>query len=152
VAIGSNLGDRRAALEFAARELMTLLDDCRLSEAVETEPEGAGTAEQPLYLNAVAVGWSDRPARELLEALLAIERAFGRTRPAPLAPRTLDLDLVLAGDDELDEPGLSVPHPRFRDRVFVLGPLTEVAGSMVDPVTRLTAAQLLRRLLRDPTR
>jgi 2-amino-4-hydroxy-6-hydroxymethyldihydropteridine diphosphokinase len=152
VAIGTNLGDRRAALSFAATRLQSLLDDLIVSDAVETDPEGPGTEGQPLYLNAVAVGWSRRPARDLLESLLAIERDFGRTRPAPAAPRTLDLDLVLAGDDRLEEPGISVPHPRFRERFFVLGPLTEIAPDLIDPVTRLTAAQLLRRLLRDERR
>jgi 2-amino-4-hydroxy-6-hydroxymethyldihydropteridine diphosphokinase len=100
----------------------------------------------------VVVGRSALPARVLLDALLSAEADFGRERPFPLAPRTLDLDLILAGDDRIDEAGITVPHPRFRDRFFVLGPLTEIAPGLVDPVTRLTAAQLLRRLLRDERR
>ncbi|MGH9372771.1 MAG: 2-amino-4-hydroxy-6-hydroxymethyldihydropteridine diphosphokinase, partial [Vicinamibacterales bacterium] len=82
----------------------------------------------------------------------AIEAEFGRTRPAPGAPRTLDLDLVLLGDAIVDDPGLQVPHPRFRERFFVLGPLAELEPDIVDPVTGLRISELLRALLRDETR
>jgi 2-amino-4-hydroxy-6-hydroxymethyldihydropteridine diphosphokinase len=105
-----------------------------------------------LYLNAVVVGETALPARDLLNALLDIEREFGRERPYAGAPRTLDLDLLLFGDAVIDEPGLQVPHPRFRERFFVLGPLAEVSPELRDPVTGLTAAELLRRLLRDESR
>lgn len=152
IAIGSNLGDRRAAIAFAAERLSVLLSDVVLSDAVETEPEGEGLADQPLYLNAAAVGETDLSARELLDALLGIERAFGRERPSQNAPRTLDLDLILFGNHILDETGLQVPHPRFRGRYFVLGPLAEVAPEMVDPVSGLRVGELLRNLLRDETR
>ena len=91
-------------------------------------------------------------ARELLDELLAIEREFGRERPYPGAPRTLDLDLVLLGDAVIDEPGLQVPHPRFRDRFFVLGPMAEIAPELEDPVTGLRVAELLRDLLRNEGR
>ncbi len=82
-------------------------------------------------------------ARALLEALLATEQARGRERPYANAPRTLDLDLILFGDAVLDEPGLTVPHPRFRERRFVLEPLAEIAPTLVDPVSRRTIADLL---------
>lgn len=152
VAIGANLGDRAAAIRFAADRLAPLLSGLRLSAVVETEPEGEGLAGQPLYLNAVAVGETRLSARELLDHLLHIERDFGRTRPAPGAPRTLDLDLVLLGGQVIDEPGLTVPHPRFRHRFFVLGPLAEIAPDLVDPVTGSRVADLLRALLRDDAR
>jgi 2-amino-4-hydroxy-6-hydroxymethyldihydropteridine diphosphokinase len=84
--------------------------------------------------------------RALLEALQAIERAAGRERPFVNAPRTLDLDLILYGDFVIDEPGLQVPHPRFRDRLFVLEPLAEVAGDWVDPVSQQTVLELRERL------
>ena len=74
--------------------------------------------------------------------MLAIEAAAGRERPFVNAPRTLDLDLILYGDFVIDEPGLQVPHPRFRDRLFVLAPLAEVAGDWIDPVSGLTVEQL----------
>jgi 2-amino-4-hydroxy-6-hydroxymethyldihydropteridine diphosphokinase len=152
VAIGSNLGDREAALAFASRHLADLLDNVLVSDTIETWPVGEGTEDQNLYLNAVAVGETDFAPRQLLEALLAIEQAFGRERPAPNAPRTLDLDLILQGDVIVVEPGLEVPHPRFRERFFVLGPLAEIAPGMVDPVSGLRVADLLRQLLRDEDR
>ena len=152
VAIGSNLGDRRAAVRYAVERLEPLLSSARLSEIIETEPEGAGLQDQPLYLNAVVVGETALGARALLESLLQIEVDFGRERPFAGAPRTLDLDLVLLGDEVLDEPGLQLPHPRFRERFFVLGPLAELAPDMRDPVTGLTITELLRALLRDESR
>ena len=120
-----------------------------LSEIIETWPVGEGTENQNLYLNAVAVGETDLSPRQLLDALLAIEQAFGRERPGLNAARTLDLDLILHGDNIAVEPGLEVPHPRFRDRFFVLGPLAEIAADMVDPVSGLRVSELLRQLLRD---
>ena len=152
IAIGSNLGNRDAALAFAALQLKTLLADVTITEIVETWPVGEGTENQNLYLNAVAVGRTDLSAREVLDALLAIEQAFGRERPVPNAARTLDLDLILQGDTIVVEPGLEVPHPRFRERFFVLGPLAEIAPEMVDPVSGLRVAELLRQLLRDESR
>jgi len=152
VALGSNLGDRRAALTFAVERLSALLGEPSFSDFIETEPEGEGLGDQPPYLNAVVVGTTALEARELLAALLEIEREFGRERPYRGAPRTLDLDLVLAGDDVIDEPGLQVPHPRFRSRFFVLGPMSEVAADLRDPVTGLRVGELLRNLLRDKTR
>jgi 2-amino-4-hydroxy-6-hydroxymethyldihydropteridine diphosphokinase len=152
IAVGSNLGDRHAAIRFAVERLTPLIGGLMLSEIVETHPEGEGLGDQPLYLNAVIIGDTDLPPRKLLETLLQIETDFGRTRPAPGAPRTLDLDLVLAGDDVIDEPGLHVPHPRFRERFFVLGPLAGAAPDMLDPVTGLRVSELLRRLLQDESR
>jgi 2-amino-4-hydroxy-6-hydroxymethyldihydropteridine diphosphokinase len=152
IGVGSNLGDRRAAVAFATDRLSALLSDSSLSEVVETEPEGEGFETQPPYLNAVVVGSTTLTARELLDELMRIERAFGRDRPYAGAPRTLDLDLVLLGDEVVDEPDLHVPHPRFRQRFFVLGPLAQVAPELCDPVTGLTVGELLRNLLRDGTR
>jgi 2-amino-4-hydroxy-6-hydroxymethyldihydropteridine diphosphokinase len=144
VALGSNLGDRRAHLEYAHRRLERILSGLRHSPLIDTEPEGG--AAQPRYLNGACTGETRLPARALLAALLAIEGERGRERPHAGAPRTLDLDVILYGDQVIDEPGLQVPHPRFRHRRFVLEPLAVIAGDWVDPVTRLTIAALLARL------
>ncbi len=145
IALGSNLGDRHAALGFAIDRLRALLPDLRLSSIIETAPEGVPD-DQGAFLNAVAVGSTPLDPRALLDTLLDIERAFGRTRPYRYAARTLDLDLILYGNVVRSEAGLEVPHPRFRERRFVLAPLAEVAGEWVDPVTGSTISALLRRL------
>jgi 2-amino-4-hydroxy-6-hydroxymethyldihydropteridine diphosphokinase len=152
IALGSNLGDRQAALDFAVARLAPLVSNLTVSSVVETEPAGEGLQDQPLYLNAVAIGHTALTAREMLDALLAIEKACGRERPYPGAPRTLDLDLILLGATIRNSTGLQVPHPRFRERTFVLGPLVEIAPEMIDPVTGLTVTQLLRKLLQDESR
>jgi 2-amino-4-hydroxy-6-hydroxymethyldihydropteridine diphosphokinase len=145
VALGSNLGDRRAHLEYGASSLRALLAGARLSRFFETVPV-AVSARQPLFLNAAVVGDTTLPPERLLDALLEIEKERGRERPFPGAPRTLDLDLVLYGDEVIDGPALSVPHPRFRERLFVLEPLAEVAPDLRDPVTGKTIQQLLTAL------
>ncbi|HEU4927941.1 MAG TPA: 2-amino-4-hydroxy-6-hydroxymethyldihydropteridine diphosphokinase [Vicinamibacterales bacterium] len=152
IALGSNLGDRRAAIAFAADRLAAHLSSPVLSDLIETEPEGEGLQSQPLYLNAVLVGETTLTPRQLLDLLLQIETEHGRTRPFPGAPRTLDLDLILLGDTVVNQPGLELPHPRFRERFFVLGPLAEVAPEMRDPVTGLKVTELLKALLKDETR
>jgi 2-amino-4-hydroxy-6-hydroxymethyldihydropteridine diphosphokinase len=143
LALGSNLGDRRAHLDFAVARLADFINDLRVSSYLDTAPVDVG-AEQPDFLNAAATGSTALPPRELLAALLAVEAERGRDRPFRHAPRTLDLDLVLFGDRIIDEPGLIVPHPRFRDRAFVLEPLAQIAHDLVDPVTGRTVGDLLR--------
>jgi 2-amino-4-hydroxy-6-hydroxymethyldihydropteridine diphosphokinase len=145
VALGSNVGDRRAHLDFAVSRLRGFIDGLRVSRYHETAPVDV-VGEQWDFLNAAAVGETELTAREVLDTLLTIEAARGRARPHPSAPRTLDLDIVLFGDQRIDEPGLVVPHPRFRDRRFVLDPLVEVAADWRDPVTGKTVAEL-RNLL-----
>jgi 2-amino-4-hydroxy-6-hydroxymethyldihydropteridine diphosphokinase len=152
VALGSNLGDRRAHLEYAAGRLRRLLEGVRLSRFVETRPVDV-PGDQPDFLNGALVGRTTLSPDGLLEALLAIERERGRERPFPGAARTLDLDLILYGDAVIDDPPrLIVPHPRFRERVFVLEPLVEVAPELRDPMTGLTVAELYRQLQARPDR
>jgi 2-amino-4-hydroxy-6-hydroxymethyldihydropteridine diphosphokinase len=140
IALGSNRGDRVAHLTFAAERLRKLLSDFRLSTLHETEP--VGVAAQPRFLNAVAIGTTSLSAGELLQQLLSFEAERGRERPYEGAPRTLDLDMILYGDEVIDEPGLRVPHPRFRDRLFVLEPLAEIAPDWIDPITGATIEAL----------
>ena len=146
IALGSNLGDRAAHLAWAVGQLSRIVSNLVVSEPVETRPVGAGLEFDPDFLNAVAVGESELAPAALVAALLDIERRRGRERPHPNAPRTLDLDLILAGDNVVDEPGVQVPHPRFRERRFVLEPLASIAPNVVDPVSGLTAADLLSQL------
>ena len=145
IALGSNLGDPQAQLLEAIARLGRLLTGLERSSFHPTTPVGVPDP-QPDYLNAAVVGQTATGAHELMAALQAIEHDMGRRRAYPRAARTLDLDLILYGDAIIDEPALTVPHPRFRDRVFVLAPLAEIAPDMVDPVTGLSVAALLSRL------
>jgi 2-amino-4-hydroxy-6-hydroxymethyldihydropteridine diphosphokinase len=128
VGLGSNLGDREAQILQAAE----LLDLRRLSRIIETEPWGV--VDQPRFLNAVGELETALEARALLDRLLEIERRMGRVRTGPRwGPRTIDLDLLLYGDEVLDELGLAVPHPRLHERSFVLEPLAELAPALKIP-------------------
>jgi 2-amino-4-hydroxy-6-hydroxymethyldihydropteridine diphosphokinase len=145
VALGSNLGDRAAHLDFAVSRLRPLLGDFTVSRYHETQPVDV-PGDQPLFLNAACVGDTTLSARELLTRLHAIEHERGRERPFQNAARTLDLDLIVLGSVVLNEPGLVVPHPRFRERGFVLEPLAEIAPDLVDPITGATVVELLKRI------
>ena len=147
IALGSNLGERREHLEFAVARLQSILKTLRVSDFLETEPFDVPD-DQPRYLNAVAVGETDASPDALLAELLAIERERGRERPSVRAARTLDLDLILYGDRIIETARLQVPHPRFRERAFVLAPLAALAPDLKDPVTGRTASDLLVALLK----
>jgi 2-amino-4-hydroxy-6-hydroxymethyldihydropteridine diphosphokinase len=144
IAFGSNLGDRERNLREAAQRIAAFVTKLRVSTFHDTAP--VGVVAQPRFLNAAAVGETVLGARALLNALLAVERDLGRVRPFAGAPRTLDLDLVLYDDAVIDEPGLTVPHPRFRERRFVLEPLSELVPDWIDPVTRKRVSELLEAL------
>jgi 2-amino-4-hydroxy-6-hydroxymethyldihydropteridine diphosphokinase len=149
VALGSNLGDRDAHLDIAVSRLSALLSNALASPRYDTAPVGV-TGDQPTFLNAAVVGDTDLEPHALLHELQKIEAERGRERPYVSAPRTLDLDLILFGDLVLADARLIVPHPRFRDRAFVLRPLVDIAPAMIDPVSGLTLAALLARLPPDP--
>lgn len=146
IALGSNLGDREANLRGAVTALAPVLSHLRVSSFHETVPVDV-SGPQPLFLNAAATGDSALSAPAILDVLLAVEQGFGRERPYARAPRTIDLDLVLYGDQVISAPGLTVPHPRFRERRFVLEPLAEIAPDWIDPVTGKSVAELLRLVL-----
>ena len=146
IALGSNVGNREQYLNDALASLAPDVSIIRLSRWFETEPVGM-PGEQRAVINAAATGETFLSARRLLARMLDIEQQLGRTRPHPGAARTVDLDLILFGDQVIDEPPtLVVPHPRFRERRFVLEPLADVAPDWTDPVTGLTIAQLLENL------
>jgi 2-amino-4-hydroxy-6-hydroxymethyldihydropteridine diphosphokinase len=135
VGLGSNLGDREGTILAAAEQL----GRHRLSRIRETEPWGY--ADQPRFLNAVAELETELGPRELLDRLLEIERGLGRRRDGPrYGPRTIDLDLLLYGDLVLAEPGLTVPHPRLAERLFVLEPLFELDAGLFVPGRGFVAA------------
>ena len=147
VALGSNLGDREATLRAAVEALGEEpgLDVVAVSRFLDTEP--VGYVDQPRFLNGAAALDTTLAARELLDVLLEVERRFGRRRedvPAQ-GPRTLDLDLLLYGDAEVDEPGLRVPHPRLHERRFVLEPLADLDPALEVP-GRGRVEEILARL------
>jgi 2-amino-4-hydroxy-6-hydroxymethyldihydropteridine diphosphokinase len=142
IALGSNLGDRWAHLSWAVEQLQGVLAALRVSTPIETAAVDVPDA-QPPYLNAVVVGETALAPEALLDELMRLERERGRERRSFRAARTLDLDLILYGDLISRTPRLEVPHPRFRERRFVLEPLTEIAPDLIDPVTGRTVGELL---------
>jgi 2-amino-4-hydroxy-6-hydroxymethyldihydropteridine diphosphokinase len=132
VGVGANLGDREATIRAA---IEALPDVVAVSALRETEP--FGVTGQPPYLNGSVALETELAPRELLDRLLAIERSLGRERREPghvrWGPRTIDLDLLVYGDATVDEPGLTVPHPRLHERRFVLEPLAELDPGLVVP-------------------
>jgi len=135
VALGSNLGDREATIRaaLAALDGEPGLRVAAVSSLLDTEP--VGFVDQPRFLNGAAALDTSLEPRALLDLLLAVERRFGREREGvpPQGPRTLDIDLLLYGTAEIDEPGLRIPHPRLHERAFVLGPLAELDPSLEVP-------------------
>jgi 2-amino-4-hydroxy-6-hydroxymethyldihydropteridine diphosphokinase len=133
IGLGSNVGDREGAIRAALDRLAAGLDVLQVSTLRETDP--VGYLDQPKFLNGVAEVDTELRPRELLERLLEVERQLGRDRNAapPQGPRTIDLDLLLYGDEIVDTAGLRVPHERLHERRFVLEPLAEIAPGIVVP-------------------
>jgi 2-amino-4-hydroxy-6-hydroxymethyldihydropteridine diphosphokinase len=132
VGLGANLGARERTLLAAVGALAAEegIEVVAVSTLRETEPVGVG--DQPRFLNGAVALETTLAVHELLDRLLAVEQRFGRVRvPGEHGPRTLDLDLLLYDDEEIDEPGLTVPHPRLHERRFVLEPLAELAPGLV---------------------
>jgi len=144
VGLGANLGNRAETLEHAVALLAAAegVDVLAVSELRETDP--VGVVDQPRFLNGAVAVDTTLSARGLLNALLAIERSLGRVRVERWGPRTVDLDLLLYGDEIVDEPGLRVPHPRLHERRFALEPLAELDPELEitgrGPVSELLAA------------
>ena len=128
VGLGANLGDREGTIRAAVAQLPGVV---AVSPLRETDP--VGVTDQPQFLNGVAALETELTPRELLDVLLTVERRLGRERRERWGPRTIDLDLLLYGDEVIDEDGLTVPHPRLRERRFVLEPLADLAPKLVVP-------------------
>ena len=147
LALGSNLGDRDAIMRSAIAALRSTpgIEVLAVSPISETEP--LGLAGQGRYLNAAVKLKTSISARRLLDACMSIERQHGRDRSKAekWGPRTLDIDLLLYGSRIIDEPGLRVPHPHMAERMFVLEPLSKIAGEIVHPIFNTQVNALLSR-------
>jgi 2-amino-4-hydroxy-6-hydroxymethyldihydropteridine diphosphokinase len=128
VGLGANLGDREATIRAALEALPGLVG---VSKLRETDP--VGVVDQPPFLNAAAALETELAPRDLLDTLLAVECELGRERRERWGPRTIDLDLLLYGDETIDEPGLTVPHPRLHERRFALEPLLDLDPELAIP-------------------
>jgi 2-amino-4-hydroxy-6-hydroxymethyldihydropteridine diphosphokinase len=140
--LGSNLENREEHLRAAVRQLSKRsVDILQCASVYSTEPRDL--LDQPWFLNSVLHARTDLPVRALLAACLEVERENGRSRDVPKGPRTLDIDILFYGAEIVREPELTVPHPRFSERRFVLAPMVEIAPAFVDPVTGKTMRELL---------
>ena len=124
IALGSNLGNRELNIDSAIAELVKIVEITHLSTNHETDPVGG--PEQPKYLNAIAIAETELEPEELLIAMLEIENKLGRKREVHWGPRTLDLDLIVFGDEVIDSEILVLPHPHAHERRFVLEPWLEI--------------------------
>ena len=143
IAFGANLGDRRANIERAV-ELLGATPGVRVTKVSSflENPAVGGPADSPAFLNAVAEIETSLPPRELLERLLAIEHQLGRQRREKWGPRIIDLDVLLYGQEIIDEPDLRIPHPLMHERRFVLDPMKEIAPDAIHPVFKKRIADL----------
>lgn len=147
LSLGSNLGDREGNLRQAMQRLGRIGPLRAVSSIYATEP--VELTDQPEFLNCAVVLETTFPPQDLMQQLLAIERAMGRKRVQKKGPRTIDLDILLFGDLLVNTPELTIPHPAMQHRRFVLEPLAEIAPQLHHPVLKKTMVQLLKELPAD---
>lgn len=140
LSLGSNVGDREQNLETAIAALGDLGMVVARSAFYETEP--VEFTAQPWFLNCALVLETTKMPRQLLKALLDLERTMGRRRTLHKGPRTIDIDILLFGDSIVDSDGLTIPHPTLHERRFVLEPLAEIAPGLLHPVLKKTVQEL----------
>lgn len=148
IALGSNISPRKEHLRKAVDHIERI-EESRIagrSRIYETDPVGG--PEQGMFLNAALALETTLSAENLLQRLLEIERSMGRVRTVRNGPRNIDLDIIFHDDTCHESPNLTLPHPRFRDRAFVLLPLNDIAANVRDPITDQTVAELLEELVR----
>lgn len=145
VALGSNLGDREANLRSAVAGMRSRgIEVLRSASVYTTEP--VGFHDQPEFLNTVVEVSTSLEPDDLMRTCLEIEAALGRERGVPDGPRTADIDIILSGDRVVETERVTIPHPRYAERRFVLEPLAEIAPDAVDPTRGETVAQILAGL------
>lgn len=140
IALGSNLGNRELNIDSAIAELAKIIEISHLSTNHETDPVGG--PEQPMYLNAVLIAETQLDPHELLISMLEIENKLGRKREIHWGPRTIDLDLIVVGDEVVVSDVLVLPHPRAHERKFVLEPWLEI-----DPTAQIPGIGLVESIL-----
>jgi 2-amino-4-hydroxy-6-hydroxymethyldihydropteridine diphosphokinase len=145
LSLGANLGDRELNLRNAIHGLRELGELVAQSSVYETEPVDVERA-QPWFLNCAVAIETDLEPRELLDSILSMELSMGRVRKEKRGPRPVDIDIIFFGDDVIDLPGLTVPHPAMQSRRFVLAPLAEIAPAMMHPLLKRSVQDLLNSL------
>ena len=140
LSLGSNLGERAANLAAAIDRLRGLGEVMAISSFYETEP--VEFTAQPWFLNGVVKLSTERMPRQLLQAILDIERKMGRRRVQDKGPRLIDIDILLFGNSTVASKGLTIPHPAMHERRFVLEPLAEIAPEVRHPVLKRTMREL----------
>jgi 2-amino-4-hydroxy-6-hydroxymethyldihydropteridine diphosphokinase len=145
LSLGANMGDRLLNLRNAIAGLRELGELVALSSIYETEPVDVEQA-QPWFLNCAAAMDTDLSPREVLDKILSMELAMGRVRVKKRGPRPVDIDIIFIGDDVIDLPGLTVPHPAMQSRLFVLAPLAEIAPHAMHPLLKKSVRELLNTL------